>query len=118
MQQSQIYATEPEYDNLRQFIVGSLPAVSAISCVEVLGYHQLTQSNRVLLEALFQSMEILSIDAAVIQEAICLRQRKRMSLGDALVAGTAIVHDLTLATHNTQDFKWIAGLQLTDPLIA
>jgi predicted nucleic acid-binding protein len=30
-----------------------------------------------------------------------------MSLGDALVAGTALVHRLTLVTRNVEDFHWI-----------
>jgi toxin FitB len=39
-----------------------------------------------------------------------------MSLGDSLVAATALVHARTLVTHNVDDFKWIAGLQLLNPL--
>lgn len=39
-----------------------------------------------------------------------------MSLGDAIIAATALVHDLTLVTRNLDDFRWIAGLRLLDPL--
>jgi predicted nucleic acid-binding protein len=39
-----------------------------------------------------------------------------MSLGDALIAATAIVHRLTLVTHNVTDFDWIDGLIVLDPL--
>jgi predicted nucleic acid-binding protein len=39
-----------------------------------------------------------------------------MSLGDALVAATALVHRLPLATHNVDDFAWIDGLIVVDPL--
>jgi predicted nucleic acid-binding protein len=39
-----------------------------------------------------------------------------MTLGDALVAGTALAHGLTLITHNMDDFQWIAGLSLINPL--
>jgi toxin FitB len=38
-----------------------------------------------------------------------------MSLGDALVAGTALVHGLTLVTRNVDDFQWIQGLSLLNP---
>ena len=38
-----------------------------------------------------------------------------MTLGDALVAGTALAHNLTLVTRNTTDFAWIAGLTLLNP---
>ena len=49
-------------------------------------------------------------------QAIALRQQRRMGLGDAIIAATAIVHNLTLVTHNTEDFRWIANLELLDPL--
>ena len=41
-----------------------------------------------------------------------------MSLGDALVAGTALVHSLTLVTRNVEDFQWIQGLSLLNPFDA
>ena len=39
-----------------------------------------------------------------------------MGLGDSIIAATAMTHNLTLVTHNTEDFRWIAGLELLDPL--
>lgn len=53
---------------------------------------------------------------ASLDYAIRLRQMRKMSLGDSLVAATTIVRHLTLATHNTSDFSWIAGLALIDPM--
>jgi predicted nucleic acid-binding protein len=38
-----------------------------------------------------------------------------MTLGDALVAGTALIHNLTLVIRNTSDFDWVAGLSLLNP---
>lgn len=73
-------------------------------------------SERTRLEAFFQAAVVLSVSSEVIDRAVGLRQLRRMSLGDALIAGTALVHDLELATHNTKDFDWIDGLTLIDPL--
>ena len=33
---------------------------------------------------------------------------------DLLSAATALIHDLTLVTHNTRDFSAVAGLRLDD----
>lgn len=48
-----IYASKPESSTLRQFIVQHTPAVSAVSYVEVLGYHRLNEFERKRLEAFF-----------------------------------------------------------------
>jgi predicted nucleic acid-binding protein len=39
-----------------------------------------------------------------------------MSLGDAIIGASALVHQDTLVTRNTADFRWIPGLRLLDPL--
>ena len=46
---------------------------------------------------------------------ITLRQQKKMSLGDAIIAATALTHALPLVTRNVQDFRHIAGLKLINP---
>jgi predicted nucleic acid-binding protein len=65
----------------------------------------------------FQTAERLPLSEAVVQWAVRLRQRRKMSLGDSIVAGTAIANDRTLITHNTQDFDWVEEIKLLDPLI-
>ena len=92
------------------------PAVSVISYIEVLGYHQLKEEERGFFEQFFQAAQILPLSDEIAERAVQLRRDKRMSLGDAIIAGTALVHALTLVTHNTDDFEWIRELQLFDPL--
>jgi toxin FitB len=53
--------------------------------------------------------------SAVSYEAVRLRQQKKMSLGDSLVAATALLHRLPLTTRNKTDFTWIPGLQVFNP---
>ncbi len=48
-----IYAVQPAHSRLRQFIALHVPAVSAVSYVEVLGYHKLDNEERQYLEAFF-----------------------------------------------------------------
>ena len=62
------------------------------------------------------STDVLPVTWAILDEAVHLRQIRRMSLGDALVAATALVHGLPLATRNTGDFDWIDGLTINNPL--
>ena len=66
-------------------------------------------------EAFFAAAPVLSLSQDVLEQAVKLRQLRKMTLGDALVAGTALAHGLTLVTRNADDFKWIAGLSTLNP---
>ncbi len=57
----------------------------------------------------------LELEEIVILRAIALRQEKKMSLGDAVIAATALVHGLTLVTRNVDDFRHIADLKILNP---
>jgi predicted nucleic acid-binding protein len=113
-----IYATEPDYVALRQFIRANNPAVSLVSYVETLGYHRLSVEDKEFLEEFFEASEILPITSAIADCAVGLKQKRRMSLGDALIAATALQYNLTLVTHDTDDFDWITELTILDPLLS
>lgn len=49
---------------------------------------------------------------------ISLRQTRKMSLGDALIAATALVVGRELHTHNIKDYEGIPGLIVIDPIAA
>jgi predicted nucleic acid-binding protein len=110
-----IYAAQLQYPQLREFIAERSPKVSALSYLEVLGYHKLTEPQRYYFEAFFEAAEVLPISDLVLTQAVALRQQRRMTLGDAIIAGTALVHDLTLVTRNVDDFRWIGHLQILNP---
>lgn len=110
-----IYAAKHEYAELRKFIAEHAPAVSAVSYVEVLGYHKLSEQEREYFEAFFTAATVLPISDDVLAQAVKLRRLKKMTLGDALVAGTALAHSRKLVTRNTKDFGWIDELTLLNP---
>ncbi len=89
--------------------------MSIVSYIEVLGYHQLKEEERGLLEQFFQAAKVLPLSDEIAERAVRLRRQRRMSLGDA-IAGTALAHTLTLVTHNTDDFTCINELKVFDPL--
>ena len=113
-----IYSAEPPYQQIRDLIARTTPAVSAISRIEVLGFARITAQALQHFTAFFDQSPTFAVDDAVIHRAVLLRQQRRMSLGDAIIAATALVHDRTLVTRNTADFRGIAGLRLLDPLAA
>lgn len=110
-----IYAAQPEHAALRRMIAEKTPSVSATSYVEVLGYHRLTEEARLHFEAFFASARILPLSQPVLDWAVRLRQARKMTLGDAMIAGTAMAHRLTLITRNVDDFARIEGLSILNP---
>jgi len=113
-----IYSTQPQHEALREFIRIHTPVVSVISYIEVLGFHGLTETERRLLGQFFHAAEVLPLSDSVVETAVLLRRRRRISLGDSIVAATAIDSGRTLVTHNVGDFIWIEELTVLDPLAA
>jgi predicted nucleic acid-binding protein len=110
-----IYASKPGYEFLHPLVAQADLAVSVISYVETLGYHQLTEPERRFLKEFFENVNLLPLSDSVLERAISLRQTRKMKLGDSLIAATALVAGLTLVTRNAQDFDGIPGLDLLDP---
>ena len=111
-----IYAIQPNYEYLIDWILKELPSVSVISQIEVLGYHKLSQQQKKQFEVLFDNLTILSINTAISNRTIALKQQQKMSLGDSLIAATALEYNLPLITRNTQDFQWIGALSVINPI--
>lgn len=110
-----IYAVQLDNEFLREFIAKNSPYVSALSYIEVLGYHQLANEDKIYFEQFFNASQILPISQTVIDQAVRLKQIKKMSLGDSIIAGTAKVYNLTIITRNVDDFSWIKELKLINP---
>ena len=85
---------------------------SIVSQIEVLGYHQLKEVEKRFLQNFFNAIPILPLDEIVAAKAIELRQRKPISLADAIIAATTLTYDLTLFTDNIKDYVGIKGLKL------
>lgn len=111
-----IYAASGKYPELVEWFAENKPVVCAVTLVEVLGYHNLKAEEKDVLENLFAELSVIYPSAEVFQKAIELRQQRNVTLGNALIAATAIFHNLTLATHNLSDFDWADGLDSMDPL--
>ena len=61
---------------------------------------------------------MLFLPHEIVNMAATLRQRRKMTLGDAIVASTAIMCRLPFVTRNVADFQWIEELQLINPFDA
>src|SRR5258706_10963117 len=110
-----IYGAKGEHPGLDAILDRTDLAAASVTRIETLGFHRLSEIERSWLETAFERMKILMLDDAVAGRAIALRQERKMELADAIIAATALVHQLPLVTRNVDDFKHVAGLNLKDP---
>lgn len=61
---------------------------------------------------LLSAFRELPVDREVAERAGRIRRESGLRLPDALVAATAVVHGLALATRNRRDFDRVRGLRL------
>lgn len=76
---------------------------------------RLLESRRIRWNALVSTLDVLAFDAAVVDAYVSIAAASgfsRARIIDRLIAATAIVHGLTLATMNGQDFRDIPNLKL------
>ena len=79
-------------------------------------YSRLSAAERTYFENVFNTTTVLSVTDDIIDKAVELRQQKKMSVGDCLIAATSLLNNCELYTNNTKDFIHIPGLTVVNPL--
>lgn len=75
-------------------------AYSVISEIELLSWPQMQPEHEWVWRGLLAPLHRLELDAAVREAAIRLRRECRLKLPDAIIAGSAQVHDAMLLTND------------------
>ncbi|MEN9613663.1 MAG: hypothetical protein RLZZ628_4477 [Bacteroidota bacterium] len=60
-------------------------------------------------------LQIIEVSHEIGLTAVKLRQNQRFSLGDSIIAATALIYDYELVTRNVGDFRGIEGLRIVNP---
>lgn len=110
-----IDAAKPGGEHLSAYLDHPDASVSIVSRIESLGFHRLTPAEGSKISGSLKLLAQLALDDDIAQRAIGLRQQRRMKLGDAIIAATALEYEVPLVTRNVGDFKHITGLRIIDP---
>ncbi len=110
-----IYSGAKEYSWLRELFYENNSFFSSISKIEVLGFHQIKEEQVSYFSEVFKLLNILPVDYEVIDKAVSLRQQRKLTLGDSIIAATALLKNLTLVTRNIDDFSHIPNLNIENP---
>ncbi len=90
-------------------------AVSAISQVEVLGFHGLLPDAQRYFEATFELLQIIPVSTEIIEVAVRFGQLYRLRAADAIIAASAWLHGRTLVSEDGH-FRRVFGLDVVNPL--
>ena len=111
-----IYASQPSFAFLRPLLIDPDSCASEITRLEVLGYHLLDANAKSWFSTVFSQIRMVPVDEPIIDKAIELRQQRKMAVGGAIAAATALLNQAELYTRNSKDFAWIPALKLVNPI--
>jgi predicted nucleic acid-binding protein len=109
-----IYIVNDEFGS--QLITKEPVTYASVTAIEALGYRDIRAVEERRIRELLATLIEAPLTLEVIESAIQLRQLKKMSLGDAIIAATALIDESVLWTANETDFLHVEGLQLYNPL--
>ncbi|MEQ1732579.1 MAG: type II toxin-antitoxin system VapC family toxin [Bacteroidia bacterium] len=95
-------------------VLDQTPTISVITEIEALSWINPDKTKEQIVKSFINDANVLPLTNAIVAECIIIRRSRKIKTPDAIMAATAIVHNLTLITSDT-DFKNIAELKTIDP---
>lgn len=115
-----IYFLQKQFPAVAEkFVDGTLqdspPAISAITEIELLCWKTDNQKDLEVLHNFIEEAMVFELEKTIKLKTAEIRKVHKIKLPDAIIAATALIHNLTLITRNTKDFKSIDGLKVINP---
>jgi predicted nucleic acid-binding protein len=107
---------EPARQYLKRFEAGELQGYLSIITVAELAAGQMRQEDEeTKVQHLLALFTHIDLDFAIAWRGGEIRRQYHTRLADALIAATALLHNLRLATRNLQHFTPLEGLRVDKP---
>lgn len=100
--------------NFMAEILDETPTISVITEIEALSWINSDKSKEEIVKSFVQDSTILALTASIVNQCIIIRRSQKIKTPDAIMAATAIIHNLILITSD-EDFNNISGLDVIDP---
>ena len=108
-------ASRSVYTFIESIPLAPQSGISIITEMELLGWREATQQDLKITHDFIAGVSVFQLDNVVKKQAIALRRTYPIKLLDAIIAATALIHDLVLLTRNVKDFKSIPFLKVISP---
>jgi len=103
----------PETSN--KVLDNNITKISVISRIELLVWKKASDEQLEILVDFIKASIVFDLSEAVILKSIEVRRNFGLKLPDAIIAATAIIHNLILLTRNLKDFEKVITLKCVDP---
>lgn len=110
-----IYACRPGGEWLAPWAEHPQACIASVTKIEALGFASIKPDEEQAINELFGTCIVHALDEAVIDRAVLVRRGPKIGTLDAIIAATALEHDVVLVTRNVEDFKDVRGLRVLDP---
>lgn len=98
-----------------ELLTHAQPTISVITEIELLCWKTTNIKDLEVLHTFIEDVQIFELNELTKLQTAQIRKQHKIKLPDAIIAATALAHDLTLLTRNLADFKNIAGLRIINP---
>lgn len=103
-------------EQIREILIEELRGlpvfVSVITETELLAYPSLTDRDEEAVNSFLEKTILIPVDSRVARLAAMFRRRRKISLGDGLIAATAVLTQTVLLSRNVKDFQVIPELRI------
>ena len=89
--------------------------ISFITRIEVLVYNPSEASVQLTISSILEASSELSMSEEILLKTVEIRRKAKIKLPDAVIAATAIIHNLTLLSDNDSDFLKVDELKYINP---
>ncbi len=100
--------------NFLDSVIDMVPFLSVITEIELLSWRTRTETELIIKEFISDSV-ILELSEDVVYRCIDIRRNKLLKIPDAIIAATALCHNMILITNNEKDFRNIQELRILNP---
>jgi len=106
---------EKGVQKIDQLLTNKNAQISIIVKIELLSFNPPNPDDLEIIEAFIHKCAILSLTDTIANRTYLLRREYKIKLPDAIIAATALEHNLPLLTRNVSDFKQIPKLTVLNP---
>ncbi len=93
----------------------AIPVISAITEIELLCWKSASEKDLEILQSFIDEAAVIELEQPIKYKTAEIRKKHNIKLPDAIIAATALVHELTIITRNAKDFEKIEGLKVINP---